>query len=62
MVYRVGPSTAGKPDRIALEVYGTTKLDWLIIAFNNQVNPFGWPKAGSVIKLPIPDLVFGELS
>ena len=48
---------AGRPDQIALDVYGSPFLDWVVIMFNNPKNTLGWPQNGTVIKLPAPDIV-----
>ncbi len=61
MYYTVDYSKAGKPHAIAYAVYGTTLLDWLVIAFNDRTDVFGWPAAGEVIKLPIRTVVLSEL-
>ncbi len=60
-VFVVNNTRAGRPDLIALEFYGTTQLDWFLIAFNKQRDVFNWPRAGDVIKIPIPSLVISEL-
>jgi len=51
----------GRPDLIAYDLYGSTELDWLLIAFNDAFNVFNWPRAGDVINAPIPDIVLGEV-
>ncbi|KKK98733.1 hypothetical protein LCGC14_2639780, partial [marine sediment metagenome] len=48
---------AGRPDVIADRQYGSPFLDWVVVMFNKPVNTVGFPKIGSVIKLPIPTLV-----
>ena len=58
--YVVNNSKAGRPDLISYEIYGTTLLDWLVIAFNRG-EVLNWPRAGQVIKLPISSLVLSEL-
>ena len=51
----------GRPDKISLKLYGTTHLDWLLIAFNNASGALNWPRAGDVIKAPNPSIAIGEL-
>ena len=48
---------AGRPDLIALNNYGTSLLEWVVIMFNRPLNPLGWPLAGSVIQIPERSLV-----
>lgn len=43
---------AGRPDLISLEFYGVPQLEWIVVMFNNPLNPLGFPVIGSVIKLP----------
>lgn len=57
----VSSDRAGRPDLISLDLYGTTQLDWLLIAFNDALEAFNWPRAGVVIKAPVRDLVLGEV-
>lgn len=59
--YQVPNSEAGRPDRIALTIYGDSKLDWVLLAFNNVKDVFGWPKPLDVIEYPNLELVYGEL-
>jgi hypothetical protein len=58
----VDNSTQGRPDLIANEVYGTTFLDWLVIAFNKPRSTLNWPRTGDVIKLPIQSVALAELT
>ena len=46
-----------RPDLIAKQYYGNSELDWLIIAYNNSQDVFGWPKTGTVITIPSPYIV-----
>lgn len=59
--YRVPTELSGRPDLIALSVYNDSKLDWVIIAFNNPKSIFGWPKPLDIIEYPDISLVYGEL-
>jgi len=59
--YQVQNNEAAKPHIISNNVYGTTLLDWLIIAFNLRHDVFGWPKAGTIIKLIKPIVVSEEI-
>lgn len=58
---KVGSDRAGRPDLISYDLYGTTKLDWLLIAFNDAAVVFNWPRSGTVINAPIADIVLGEV-
>jgi hypothetical protein len=51
----------GRPDLIAKLIYNNSELDWVLLAFNNVDNPFGWPRTGLVIEYPSENLVFPEL-
>lgn len=57
---KIKSALEGRPDLIAAEIYGTTSLDWVLIAFNN-VRSLNWPRAGETIEYPPPQLVFTEL-
>lgn len=53
---------AGRPDLISNDIYGTTQFKWILILFNNVINPLdGWPTVGTTIKAPSNDVVWGEL-
>lgn len=58
---KITSDRAGRPDLIAQDLYGTTKLDWLLIAFNDAHGVFNWPRTGTVITAPIVDIVLGEV-
>ena len=58
---RVNSDRACRPDLIANDIYGTTRLDWVLIAFNDALEALNWPRTGTVIKAPIPDIVYGEV-
>lgn len=51
----------GRPDRIADDEYGSTELDWLLIAFNNARGALNWPRAGDVISIPAIDAIASDL-
>lgn len=54
--------TAGRPDVISFRLYGTPLFKWVLILFNNVINPFdGWPQNGTVIKAPSRNAVWREL-
>ena len=59
--YQVNQSTAGRPDLIALDIYDSQDLAWVVIMFNSPLNTIGWPQAGLVIKLPLRATVFSGL-
>lgn len=60
--YSVDAAHAGRPDKIAEQIYGTPFYDWILIAFNNVYDTVTWPKAGTTIEYPQPQIVFTELS
>jgi hypothetical protein len=57
----VGANRAGRPDRISLDEYGTSKLDWFLIAFNNAREALNWPRAGDVISIPSKESISSDL-
>ena len=61
LVYQVTSQTEGRPDLIANAVYGTPKLDWVLLAFNNVIETLGWPRAGASIEYPSETVVLPEL-
>jgi hypothetical protein len=60
-VYVVTANTAGRPDLIAGQLYGTTELDWVLLAFNNVRNPMNWPAVGELIRYPVDSIVIQEV-
>lgn len=68
-VFRVVNQFEGRPDRISNQIYGTTKLAWVLISFNAMHNNdrlarngFGWPRAGQTILYPLDSIVFPEVA
>lgn len=57
----VDGKTAGKPNIIALNLYSSEMHYWVLLMFNNVIDPFGWPKNGSVVLAPPRDMVLAEL-
>lgn len=53
----IDSNLAGRPDQISLMQYGTPFLEWVVIMFNRPQNPLGWPRLGSIIKIPRKSLV-----
>jgi hypothetical protein len=51
--YQVESGESGRPDLIALKFYGSDVYDWIIIMYNQPLNPIGWPKQGDVISIPV---------
>jgi len=52
----------GRPDLIALDLYESSIHFWILLMFNNVMDPFGWPKNQTVIEAPIRSVVFRELT
>jgi len=61
IVIKVNNVLEGRPDLISLAYYGTTLLDWLIIAYNNASGALNWPRAGQVISFPTERAVMDQL-
>lgn len=47
----------GRPDLISNRLYGSPNLYWVILWINQPLQPFGWPKAGSIIRYVSPEVV-----
>lgn len=60
--FRVTTQTEGRPDMIANEIYGTPKLQWVLISFNKIRDPLNWPRAGDTIEYPVEEVVFPQVS
>lgn len=56
--FYVNNAYEGRPDLIANQMYGNPKLDWVIIAFNNPPELLNWPRAGDLIEIVDPSLVY----
>ena len=59
--YKVTSKTDGRPDLISYTIYGTTFLDWVLIAFNDAHDTLNWPEVGDIIEYPIDAIVTSEL-
>ena len=60
-VYIVDSGTAGRPDLIANSIYGTTDLDWVLLAFNNVRDTLNWPEVGELVRYPAESIVIQEV-
>lgn len=58
--YQVPVQFSGRPDLIAADVYKDVNLFWVIVAFNNASEVFGWPKPLDIIEYPSKDIIFKE--
>jgi len=52
---------AKRPDLLAYELYGTSTLMWLILQFNNIIDPDTEFVEGASIRVPTKSRVFTEL-
>jgi hypothetical protein len=59
--YQVPSEMEGRPDKISNAAYQTPFLDWVLIAYNRVQEPFGWPRANEIIKIPRSQLFLAEL-
>lgn len=59
--FTVRPPYVGHPDLIANDVYGSPRLDWVVVMFNNPRETLNWPINGSIIRLPSASLVLPEV-
>jgi len=60
-LFTVPNNLAGRADEVSEVVYGTPKLFWAIIAYNNVRDPLNWPPAGITIKVPVVSSLLSEL-
>jgi len=44
-----------QPDLLAFDLYGTTKVEWMVLMMNNIENPFVDFIAGTTIRLMTPE-------
>lgn len=58
---RITQATAGRPDLIAFQEYGTPLLEWIIIMFNRPRNTLNWPPVGAQIDIPRRGVVLGNV-
>ena len=61
MLVRIDSLIAGRPDLIALKYYQNSLLEWVVVMFNRPLNPIGWPKIGTMIKIPSSVIVFSNI-
>lgn len=59
--FSVDASTAGRPDKIAVDQYGSQLLEWVVVMSNKPMNPINWPPVGAVIRLPSPSIVLNNV-
>jgi hypothetical protein len=57
---QINQNFAGRPDLIANEYYGSPYLEWIVTMSNRPLDPLGFPKAGTIIKIPKRGAVFGN--
>lgn len=50
----------GRPDILARRVYGASRYDWILIAFNNARDVLNWPEPGTTVQFPLPQVIFNE--
>lgn len=52
---------ANRPDIVAYEYYGTSKLEWVILQYNNIVDVREEFTVGKTIVIPSPDYVYSYI-
>ena len=57
----IDADNAGRPDRLADELYGNSMLHWILIMFNKVDNPLNWPLNGQVVEYPLQETVSAEI-
>ena len=61
-VYAVPAKYEYRPDLLALEKYGSSKLWWIIVGVNDITHPFKQMSTNSYLKIPNSDQVFALLT
>lgn len=59
--FKVTSAVEGKPNLIALQLYGSEQLYWVLVAFNNARGVLNWPRSGDTIEYPIDSIVLPQL-
>ena len=54
-VHRITVAEEGRPDIIAAKYYGNWSYWWVVMVFNDIMDPFEELLAGSVITLPVEE-------
>lgn len=52
VVIKLEPKYHQNPDLLAFDAYGTSKLEWLILQFNDITDPWNQFVTGAMIRLP----------
>lgn len=50
-----------RPDLISADIYGSSFFFWVLIAVNKPLDPFSWPKTGTVILYPDESIVIANV-
>lgn len=53
----VTPATESRPDLIAFQLYGRSNLMWLVLQYNNILDPVTELVAGTKLRLPTQERV-----
>lgn len=61
LVVKVSPIHAGRPERIAYAYYKDVRLGWLIMQYNNIIDPLEELTTNTTITVPHPDRVAAVL-
>ena len=56
----IDSTLAGRPDEISRLKYGTPFLEWVVVMFNRPKDTLGFPKIGTVIKIPERSIVLSN--
>jgi len=59
--FEVRPPFHERPDLISNQIYNVPSLHWVIILFNNPRQTLNWPPNGTVIRYPLPEVVYAEV-
>lgn len=52
IMYEITPDVVGRPDKISYDVYKKNDLDWLILQYNNIVDPIEELYIGRILLMP----------
>ena len=59
-IYTLEKIYQNRPDLLAFAVYGDSSLFWIILQYNNIIDPFTEFKEGIVLKIPTKDRVLSD--
>lgn len=59
--YTITNATAGRPDLVSFEFYGTTEYEWIVLQYNNIIDISEEFVYGKVLRLPSKTFVITNI-